>query len=646
MKVYCKTSLDSDTTITKFIKEQTMKNRVLIVISILMLCLVMLFVTACDSVEIDYEEEAEYVAEELLDNEDFLEALQGSDGLGIKSVVINEEGHLVVTFTDDSTVDLGKIEAPLCEHNYGEETLGISATCTSMGYKTQTCSLCGHVKYAFQEATGHTYGEPVSIMQGTNYINIYTCTVCDSTKVEAGSLYSEGLEYSLVDGDAHYRVDGIGSCTDVAIVIPEEHNGKPVTEIGDRAFYESADIVSVSIPKSVARIGEKAFSRCEKLETVQMPDTVELGLDVFRESINVEIDYAHTLTFIEAKSASCSEAGNVAYYYCELCNEFYSDEKGEERLYEVTIAPSHTYADGSCTSCGADQSETSIVSVSTIAPLGKFALGTLDSRIGLPEYINVTTADGLTHSLPITWDMTSYIKNRVGVYTIEGYIQLGTFHMADGLTNRVETTVEIVEHMKGTADIVFVLDISSSMGEEIANVKNNIVAFSQAIEAAGVSTRWSAITYSDYADCPGDVNEQTRTLMNGAETWFTTATEYESAIASISLAYGGDGPEVAVDGLMMADSLEKRPDARVFYILLTDADYKNNNNYGVSDMDQAVTVLDENGVNVSVITDSSYSDLYYNLYNTTGGIYSNINGDFSSELFDALIPIIYSEVIS
>ncbi|MBQ1228924.1 MAG: RNA methyltransferase, partial [Firmicutes bacterium] len=55
-------------------------------------------------------------------------------------------------------------------------------------------------------------------------------------------------------------------------------------------------------------------------------------------------------------------------------------------------------------------------------------------------------------------------KNRVGVYTIEGYIQLGTFHMAEGLTNRVETTVEIVEHMKGTADIFSPKVVRSATG--------------------------------------------------------------------------------------------------------------------------------------------------------------------------------------
>ncbi len=570
---------------------------------------------------------------------------EGVDGKGIKSFIIDEEGNLVITYTDGEVANLGCVEAPACEHSYSKRKTVIAATCTSIGYDTRTCSECYHVETYFTEALGHTFGEPITVKQGKNAILIYSCAVCGGAKVEATQLFSEGLEYGLIDDEAHYQVEGIGTCTDVDIIIPEEYNGKPVTEIAREAFFGSENIVSISVPDTIVKIGDKAFSKCENLSNVTMPDFVEIGLDVFRGSINVEINVKHTLDYVEAKAPTCDEAGNIAYYYCETCDEFYADADGEERIYEVVVAPSHEFVEGVCNNCYRFQEDVTICYVDPIAPLGKFALGTLENAIGLPEQVRVITLDDTTHVLSIVWDMSTYVKNAVGEYTITGYIQLEGFYMEEGLTNKVETTVEIVDYMEGTADIVFILDISGSMGSYINNVKNNIIAFAQAIEDIGVSARWSAITYSDFT-CSSAANEQTQVVMNGVSEWFTQADGYKTAISNIVLAGGGDAPETAVDGLLMANyELSARKDSRVFYILLTDDSYKNVNNYGVDGMSETIEILNNNSVNVSVITTSSYSSYYYDLYTTTGGSFFNINGNFSNDLLETLVPIIYEEVV-
>ncbi len=208
------------------------------------------------------------------------------------------------------------------------------------------------------------------------------------------------------------------------------------------------------------------------------------------------------------------------------------------------------------------------------------------------------TKDGTTHQLPVVWDLSGYDKSTVGEYTINGIIQSGELRFNTGLTNTVSTQIEIVDFMKGTADIVFLLDISGSMGDEVANVKNNIMAFAQAIEDQGVSARWAAITFSDYTEYS---SEYTRVIMNGASEWFTSAADYKTAIGKIALQSGGDEPEVDVDGLMHAyNNLSTRKDARVFYILLTDATYKNANKFGVSSMTEATDILAEDSINVAL----------------------------------------------
>ena len=269
----------------------------------------------------------------------------------------------------------------------------------------------------------------------------------------------------------------------------------------------------------------------------------------------------------------------------------------------------------------------------------------MENAIGLPNMITVYTADGHAHDLPILWDLTGYDKSTVGEYVIRGHVQQMEFHFTDGLSTEISVGIEIVDYMEGTADIVFVLDISGSMGEEIKNVKNNIIAFAQAIEARGVSARWSVITFSDYVDRPDNPNEMTTIIQNGASDWFVSAEDYRNAISSIALANGGDDPETDIDGLMMASTLSTRKDARTFYILLTDATYKIDNHYGVESLQETADVLNEKGVNVSVITTTALQSTYAPLTDTTGGIWSNINGNFADDLLNELVPIIYSTVV-
>lgn len=564
---------------------------------------------------------------------------------------VTSEGEFILELEDGKELSLGYITGTpevTCEHTYGECEVVYPATCTSMGYGKYVCTQCGDTLYTVFEALGHSFGEGIVIKEPSGSkpgCIIYACEVCSTAKMELISGYSEGLDYELIREGTEYRVSGIGECTDTDIIIPDEHEGLPVTEIGEKAFY-GCDIVSVYVPETIREIKDKAFSECEKLENITMSDDVKIGTDVFRGSIHITIIIKHDLVFVEGKEATCTEPGNSPYYYCETCNLYYEDEDATIQIFDVVIPNAHDFIDGVCHKCGAIQDKLLIVSVDEITHLGKYPLGTLENAIGLPEKLNVQTADGLTHAFNIMWDTSTYDKSQTGEYTILGYIQSEGYFFADGLTNQVGAQVEIVDFMKGTADVVFVLDISGSMGDEVNNVKNNIITFAQMLEDKGVSARWSAITYSDSVSVPGDPKEKTTIIQNGATPWFTSASEYKTAIGNISLAYGGDAPEMAVDGLMTANSLENRKDARVFYILLTDADYKNNNNYGVSGMTEATQIISESGANVSVITSSSYYSSYRNLVDSTGGIMASITGNFAQNLFNELVPIIYDDVIA
>lgn len=100
---------------------------------------------------------------------------------------------------------------------------------------------------------------------------------------------SEGLEYELSNDGTYYIVKGIGTCTDIKLVIPETHENLPVKEIfGSSAYYSGAfylneQITSVVLSDNITSIGSNAFLACNNLEEVVLGKNVtNIGNNAFR----------------------------------------------------------------------------------------------------------------------------------------------------------------------------------------------------------------------------------------------------------------------------------------------------------------------------------------------------------------------------
>ena len=105
-----------------------------------------------------------------------------------------------------------------------------------------------------------------------------------------------GLDFFPKD-DGTYAVE-IGKAKYLSrIEIPATYKGKPVTEIGNRAFYDCYNLTSVVIPDSVTSIGSSAFYYCYRLTSVEIGDGVT--------SIGDEAFYScGSLTSVEFKDTS------------------------------------------------------------------------------------------------------------------------------------------------------------------------------------------------------------------------------------------------------------------------------------------------------------------------------------------------------
>ena len=50
-------------------------------------------------------------------------------------------------------------------------------------------------------------------------------------------------------------------------------------------------------------------------------------------------DHKHNLTKVPKKDATCTESGNVEYYTCDGCSDFFADSEGKTKISETGIAP-------------------------------------------------------------------------------------------------------------------------------------------------------------------------------------------------------------------------------------------------------------------------------------------------------------------
>lgn len=71
--------------------------------------------------------------------------------------------------------------------------------------------------------------------------------------------------------------------------------------------------------------------------------------------------HTHSMSYVEAKAATCTEDGHSAYWTCTECKKMFSDEAGTTEITdpsEITVyASGHNYVNGVCDRCGAEDYE-------------------------------------------------------------------------------------------------------------------------------------------------------------------------------------------------------------------------------------------------------------------------------------------------
>jgi hypothetical protein len=126
-------------------------------------------------------------------------------------------------------------------------------------------------------------------------------------------------------------------------------------------------------------------------------------------------------------------------------------------------------------------------------------------------------------------------------------------------------------------DVVFVIDTTGSMGDEIARVKQTLLTVTGQLRLLKMpfSLRYGAVLYRDVGD----------EYVTMQHTFTDDVEAFDKALQDIAAAGGGDGPESLNQGLAVAvDGMEWREQAAKVAFLIADApphmDYENDVPYG------------------------------------------------------------------
>lgn len=185
-------------------------------------------------------------------------------------------------------------------------------------------------------------------------------------------------------------------------------------------------------------------------------------------------------------------------------------------------------------------------------------------------------------------------------------------------------------------DLVLVVDTTGSMGSQIAAVKRNLSTLIAKLREDGISFYVSIV---DYRDITCDGKDSTKVNNNSGVDFYSSPDDIAKVLSSLSPWGGGDFEETAIDGLAKARNLSYRESSAKFAFLITDATYKNDNNYRIVNMAKMSELLLKRGVRTSVVTYPSYYNVYEGLTTSTGGELISMRGDFC----DAMYEVIYNQ---
>ena len=241
----------------------------------------------------------------------------------------------------------GTIADPECPHTNTSTNL-TPATCTQNGLMTVVCKDCGGtVKTEVVAATGHNASYVEGVAAGCKTegsIPHYVCTNCKG--LFGDTLCNNALKPAdiIVPAIGHsvYAVGGLAATCGTEGMMAHYHcKGCGAYFLDEKATKEVAltdltiparghDLVETpASPATCAHEGNIAYYTCEECNAIFSDETCQNQIYLINTIIP---SLNHTLTYSPVVEATCTTTGVYAYYYCAICDIYYSDDDYTETI--------------------------------------------------------------------------------------------------------------------------------------------------------------------------------------------------------------------------------------------------------------------------------------------------------------------------
>ena len=246
-----------------------------------------------------------------------------------------------------------------------------AATCTEVGSSAYwTCTTCG--KYFSDEAgkneiaknswvipAGHSLTktdakEPTCTEDGNNAY--YTCSVCGKIFKDAEGTQETTFKNEILAASGHTmtKTDAkAATCTEdgnnayytcsACGKIFKDADGKTATTVEAEKIAATGHTMTKTEAKAATctEDGNNEYYTCSACGKAFKDADGKTVTTVEAEKLAAT---GHTMAKTEAKAATCTEDGKTAYWYCSVCNKYFSDENGttETTLPDTVVKAHHT----------------------------------------------------------------------------------------------------------------------------------------------------------------------------------------------------------------------------------------------------------------------------------------------------------------
>lgn len=187
------------------------------------------------------------------------------------------------------------------------------------------------------------------------------------------------------------------------------------------------------------------------------------------------------------------------------------------------------------------------------------------SFTGQPSGVSIASLSGTDRG---TRDSEVAVARAVppGVYPVTTTATATT--NGESVTATAVVQVRVDPLPKPSVDVVFVLDVTSSMQPAIDGVRDGIKAFAEGLDPERIDFRIGLVAFRDWLN--GEPSEVLKFGKEG-ETFTTDSVEFKRQVSRLTARGGGDPPESSLDAICEAAELSFRPKATKVLLLITDA---------------------------------------------------------------------------